>query len=66
MYLAQGEGALEKDLKEMLAAYEEAIQEWAVFAISDCAGNGLSTLRWEQLINLIEETYTKTQNVLKD
>lgn len=65
IYAKQGTPADEAALREMLTVYEEAIPGWAAFAMSDGAEDGLSRKRWEQLLNLIDETFSKGQPVLE-
>lgn len=65
-YAQKGDAAAENALRDALTVYtENAISAWAVFAMADGAEDGLARKRWEQLISLIDETYTKAQPVLE-
>lgn len=65
VYVGCGDPAAEAALRDMLSVYEESIPGWAVFAMSDGAEDALPRRRWEQLLTLIDETYTKAQTVLE-
>ena len=66
IYAQKGDAAAETALRDALTVYtENAIPAWATFAIADGAEDGLARKRWEQLISLIDETYTKAQPVLE-
>ncbi len=65
VYATQGDETAGNALKDALAVYDNQIPGWAVFAIADGAEDGLSRKRWEQLISLIEETFSKAQSVLE-
>ena len=65
IYAQKGDAAAETALRDALTVYtENAIPAWATFAIADGAEDGLARKRWEQLIHLIDETYTKAQPAL--
>ena len=65
IFARQGDYAAEAALCDALSVYEEPIPGWAVFAMSDGAEEGLFRRRWEQLLNLIDETFAKAQPVLE-
>lgn len=65
VYVMQGDETAENALNAALADYDDQIPDWAVFAIADGAEDGFSRKRWEQLISLIEETFSKAQSVLE-
>ena len=65
VFASQGDSAAENVLRDMLAVYQSPIPGWAVLAISDGAEDALPRKRWEQLLALIDETYTKAQSVLE-
>lgn len=65
VFVKQGDYKAETDLLTALSIYEETIPEWAAFAISDGAEDGLSRKRWEQLLHLINDAFTKSQSVME-
>lgn len=65
IFAQEGDSASESALRKSLAIYEEPIPNWAVFAIADGAEDGLSRKRWERLLGLIEETFSKSQPILE-
>lgn len=61
--IQQGDCSAANALCSALSVYEEAIPDWAVYAVSDGAEDGLTRKRWEQLISLIDEAYMKAKVV---
>ena len=63
IYVCSGDSAAEAALCAALSTYEEFISGWAAFAMNDGAEAALPRKRWEQLLSLIDEVYTKAQPV---
>ena len=66
VFVKQGNSDAEAILREALAIYEEPIPEWVVFAVADGAEDGIPRKRWEQLLSLIDETFSKSQVTLEE
>ena len=65
VFVKRGNSDAEAILREALAIYEEPIPGWAVSAVSDGAEEGIFRKRWEQLLSLIDETFSKSQATLE-